>query len=157
MKITTHSFGSIDINPEDIVQFTDGLPGFAGSKRFVILFPDQAEGEEISTICFLQSVDDEDLSLVMVDMTAFMPQYRPHALVEYARENDGPLAPDSLAVYNIVTVRDNLANSTVNLKAPVIIDLDKKIGKQIICQGDDYPIRAMLFNTEEDKAGGGAC
>jgi len=149
MKITTQSFGEIEVSSEDIIRFNEGLPGFVDNKRFVILFPDQAETEELSALCFLQSVDDEDLSLVLVDMTAFLPEYRPFALVEYARENDGPLVPEDLAVYNIVTVRDILADSTVNLKAPVVVNFEKKSGKQVICQGDEYPIRAKLFNQPE--------
>ncbi|MDR2166826.1 MAG: flagellar assembly protein FliW [Clostridiales bacterium] len=158
MKITTRNFGEIEINSEDIINFNEGLPGFPECKDFVVLFQEDEEiaqeGTPFNTICFLQSIDDGELSFVLVDMTAFLPEYRPLALVEYARENVGEFDPDALVVYNILTVYDELSDSTANLKAPIIIDFVQKKGRQIICQGDEYPIRAKIFEArDDDKAG----
>ncbi|MCL2575964.1 MAG: flagellar assembly protein FliW [Defluviitaleaceae bacterium] len=154
MKLTTQGFGEIEINTEDIISFGDGLPGFADDKRFVILLQEDDGG--ISPIRFLQSVDNGDLSFVLVDMTAFLPEYRPLVLVELAKEQGDNFDPDNTMIYNIATIYEELMDSTVNLKAPIVVNLEQKIGRQFLC-GDDFPIRARLFDQSATKGCGCGC
>ena len=151
MKISTKNFGEITINPEDIINFEQGLPGFPGAKQFVVLFSGNEENEDEPDLLFyMQSINHTpDLSFVLVDMTLLLPEYRPEMLAQLEKDTDGGIDADTIAVYNIVTVYDDMSKSTVNLKAPVIIDITKKSGKQIICTSDEYPIRTLLFESNE--------
>ena len=155
MTLNTQAFGEIHINDEDILTFPEALPGFPDMKKFVVLFQEDAEGETDNFICFLQSIENEGLSFVLADVSGILPEYRPLALLEYAREAGEGFDQKNLIVYNILTVHDELVDSTANLKAPVVIDVSAKTGRQIFCQGDEYPIRARLFDLAEQK--GGAC
>ncbi|MCL2752928.1 MAG: flagellar assembly protein FliW [Defluviitaleaceae bacterium] len=155
MKITTQNFGEIEINQEDVINFNDGLPGFENARRFVVMEQEGEQGEK-SPICFLQSLDDGELCFVLVDMTLFAPEYRPLVLVELAKEQPTSFDPDNTMVCNIATIYEDLAESTVNLKAPIIINIDQKIGWQFLCN-DDFPIRAKLFAQTENKNGGCCC
>ena len=44
----------------------------------------------------------------------------------------------------IVVIPENINEIRVNLKAPIIINIEKKLGKQIIQQNDNLPIRYYL-------------
>jgi len=144
MTINTQNFGTVEINPKDILSFHEGLPGFSHAKNFVVLFQEDEEVEGESPICFLQSTDKEDLSFVLIDVSGLVLGYRAQALLEYARDAASGFDHENLAVYNIVTLRDELMDSTANLKAPIVIDIKSKTGRQVLYQGDDYPVRARL-------------
>ena len=141
MNLTTRSFGEIKIANDDIINFKEGLPGFPDDKRFVLLT------EPGNSIAFLQSVDDGETSFVMVDMVGVMPDYNPH-VDECLIEDLGKYEPTNFLIYNIVTVNEDLKDSTVNLKAPIIINAAEKKGKQIVCE-NDYSVKAPLFDNNE--------
>jgi len=153
MKIVTQNFGEIEISNDDIINFNEGLPGFPDARGFVIMLQED-EDENPSPICFLQSADDEELCFVLTDMTAFLPEYLPLVLVELAKEQLGDFDPDNTIVYNITTINSELTDSTVNLKAPIVISLKKKTGRQFLCS-EDFPIRAKLFGLQ--NKGGCGC
>ena len=142
MKIKTRDFGEVEINPNEIIIFSDGLPGIVSSgNRFVILSDEQGGGP----IYFMQSLDDEELAFVLVDMALILPEYVEAVAAEQP-------AAGGLHIYNIATIHENLEDSTVNLKAPLIVDFAGKSGWQVLCKSDEFPIRAKLF-----EEGGGAC
>ena len=151
MKLETRNFGEINIDEKDIIAFEEGLPGFPDYKRFVLL------SEPENSIAFLQSADDGALSFVLVDMVSVTMDYNPHVDAS-AIENLGEYDPENFLIYNIATIYDDINNSTVNLKAPVVINAASKKGKQVVCE-EEYPIKALLFAKENPYAreGGGAC
>jgi len=159
MTLKTQNFGEIQIRQEDIINFSEGIPGFWNAKDFVLLFQEQTQEQEgnESIICFLQSVTDEELSFVLIDISSFQPSYRPLALLEYAKTAEN-FDQKNLAVYNILTVHDNLNDSTANLKAPIIIDITENTGRQVLCADEDFPIRASILElTGQAKDGGCQC
>jgi len=151
MKLETRNFGEINIDEKDIIAFEEGLPGFPESKRFVLL------SEPENSIAFLQSADDGALSFVLVDMVSMAVDYNPHVDVSVI-ENLGEYDPDSFLIFNIATIHDDLSKSTVNLKAPVVINAASKKGKQVVCE-EEYSIKSLLFAEENPDAreGDGAC
>ena len=150
MNIKTENFGTITVNQEDVIKFANGIPGFPEATDFVILLQD--DEDENNPICFLQSVQSPELSFVIIDTAGFLPEYRPMALLEYAREASG-FNQEDMAIFNIMTVHDELTDSTVNLKAPIIINTKNKTGRQVVCQNDEFPLRARLFDIAKDEGG----
>jgi len=138
MKLETRNFGEIEIMIEDVINFKEGLPGFPDNKQFVILTQDE------SPVSFLQCVDDGDVSFVVVDMLAFMPDYNPSVDANHIA-NLGTYDPANFLIFNIATIFDNLSESTVNLKAPIVVNITDKLGKQVVCENDEYSVKAPLF------------
>ena len=63
------------------------------------------------------------------------------------------IADATLLVVCTVTVPEKLENMTVNLKAPVIINMDTNRGVQLIADNDDYQVRYPIYdilNAEKD-------
>jgi len=145
MKLETRNFGEIEIFEEDVINFREGLPGFPKDKQYVIL------SDENSPVSFLQSVDGGDVSFVVVDMLAFMPDYNPR-VDESFLEDLGVYNPANFEIYNIATIFDNLKDSTVNLKAPIVVNAMDKIGKQVVCDNEEYSVKAALFGYVDAEA-----
>lgn len=151
MKLKTQNFGEVEISEEEIFNFDDGLPGFPEHRRFVLI-----SEEDSPVVSFLQSVDEERLSFVVVDMMVLMPEYDPNVEEEQIKDL-GEYNPEDFLVYNVCTIYDDLKNSTVNLKAPIVINAAQKKGKQVVCSNEEYSVKAPLFVGVPEDEGGGIC
>jgi flagellar assembly factor FliW len=144
--IETRAFGPIDVLDENIISFNSSLPGFPDSKRFVVISDGAEQQHATDSFCWLQSVDEPQIAFAMLNTLNVYKDYSP--VIE--REELGELRDareEDLSVYNIVVIPDDVTKSTVNLKAPVLIDHNKKIGKQVIAANNNYMIRHSIGNS----------
>lgn len=58
--------------------------------------------------------------------------------------------PEDVLLLNIITLGDSLATSTVNLRAPIVLNIKNKLAFQIVIQNDKYDIKAP-FNLRGDR------
>ncbi len=71
MEIKTRFFGNQTINPDSIITFPEGIPGFEKEKRYKLF---HQEGSD--KIYWLQSVDDENLSFSVTQPGHFKINYQ---------------------------------------------------------------------------------
>ncbi len=57
--------------------------------------------------------------------------------------------PKDVLILNLITLGKTLEKSTVNLKAPIIINIKNNKGKQLILQDDKYNIKEPLTGSDE--------
>lgn len=119
--------------------FEDGIPGFSHLQFF------QLVQEEESPFFLIQSTEEKEVGFWVVNPFSFFPDYQ-FTLPEVSRaalrmEDETPVA-----TFSIVTIRGNQA--TINLKAPIVLNLANRMGKQVILQEDTYPIRQPLFEQQ---------
>ena len=145
MIINTKHFNTITIDPKEILTFDEGIPGFPKDHRFVLLGE-----EEDSPFCYLQSIDNAELAFVLVNPLDLEPTYEPKVPQEQL-EGLGELKDGSLLVYAIVVVPEDVTQMTANLKAPVVIHVHTKKGKQMITENDEYPIRYKIFDVLQGR------
>lgn len=129
-----------------MIDFPSGIPGFDHLRKFVILQPDAAR-----PFAFLQSVEEKNLYFIIVDPFEFFPGYE-FALTEADQRFLEVSAPEDVAVYCIVTAKTSLAEATMNLLAPVVINVSKRIGKQIVLHGTGYQTKHPLSTTGRPAA-----
>lgn len=136
MIIETKFLGEVEIEETDIVTFEYGLPGFPDKKKFTIL-PIDTE----LPLAFLQSTEEKSLSFVVAYPFAFKKDYA----FDISEEDKVDLQiekEEDILVYSIVTLKESFQDSTLNLLAPVILNVNKKFGKQIVLQDSiAYPLR----------------
>jgi flagellar assembly factor FliW len=145
MKISTKYHGEVEINEKDIFHFEYGIPGFLDEKQFVLL------PIEDSPFVILQSVKTPVLGFAMIDPFGYFPDYD----IELDEQTVTQLELSSekeVAVYVILTVADPFDNTTVNLQAPIVLNYEKKLGKQVILTNTPYKTKHRLFpNKVEAK------
>jgi len=143
-KLQTRHFGEVTYDLDRVITFEDGIPGFPDSKRYMLM----SETEDEDTFFWLQSVDEGDVAFTLMDVYKVLPDYDPQ-VDRFEVDELGPLAETPLLIYNIVVIPDYVRQMRVNLRAPVVINLNTGLGKQMICTNDDYSIRFMIFEELE--------
>ncbi|MBN2038269.1 MAG: flagellar assembly protein FliW [Chitinispirillaceae bacterium] len=124
---------------EDIISFPSGIPGFEKNKSFVLVsIPDYAPFE------WLVCVDGSPLRFAVINPLMFRPDYEPH--IEKEQLADLAIAsPEDVLLFVIVTINENPLESTANLIGPIIINKNKRLGKQIIIEGDRYTTQELIL------------
>lgn len=140
MKLNTKYHGVREYEEKDILNFKKGLPGFEGLKKFVV-FP--VEDNEVFSI--LHSVEDDSVGLVVVSPFYVIKDYEFKLEDEKIKELKIE-SPEDVLVLNTVTLNSKIENMTVNLKAPIVININSKLGEQIIVDNPNYSIKHSLFD-----------
>ncbi|SES71743.1 flagellar assembly factor FliW [Salinibacillus kushneri] len=146
MKVDTLYFGEMEIKEESLIHFEAGLPGFQDEKKFIVLkLPDNKAFQ------ILQSIQTRELAFVLT-----VP-YFTYQDYEFDLDN-GTISqldiekPEDVSVYSIVTLQDTLKNSTLNLQAPVVINVRNNKGKQIVLNDQRYKTKHPLQPESEGVA-----
>lgn len=145
LEIESSRFGRVEIDPETVIEFPDGLIGLGGT-RYALLAPDPE-----SPFLWLHCVDDPTLSLPVTDPHRFFSGYQ----VELTDDDGERLELDddtSVDVYVTVVAKTKLDDFTANQKAPILIWNGQ--GHQIINQAPGCELRAPLFAEVLGGSGG---
>lgn len=140
MVVRTERFGDISIDEAAIIHFPEGILGFEHVKRYVLVSRNASE-----TIRFLQAVDEPSLAFAVMDPYLFRPDYAPQLWDEDRRalEWDGQ---STLTILTILTVPEDVENVTANLMAPVIINVEKRLGRQVVQGYSEYSTRHRILD-----------
>ena len=149
MEIRTRTFGPIEIDEQRVVRLTEPMPGFPQLKRFAVLDPDP-EGP----FKWFQSVDSEGVCFLLADPRSFFPDYRVE--LPSSRLSDLELEGDDAGVAVILTVHGDPSTATANLLAPLVFNIRKGLGRQVILEGSGHPVRARVFEPVASLACQGA-
>ena len=151
MIISTLQLGDITVEEKDIIIFPQGLPGFEELKQYIIV----QSGEE-EPFAYLQSIDDKELSFVITNPFLFFSDYE-FQLSEGVQDELEINNEQEVAVWTIVTVSTNIENITANLLAPVVVNVKKRVGRQIILHNSLYKTKHSLIeqNRASDSQMGG--
>jgi flagellar assembly factor FliW len=135
MNISTTRFGSLAVRDEEVLTFVDGLIGMEECRRWVLLADAQNDA-----LAWLQSLDRGEVALAVASPRRFVPDYR----VRVARRDIQPLGlsnPASAQVLVIITHSNGAL--ALNLKAPLVIHLAERLGRQIVAR-DDHAVQHHL-------------
>ena len=149
MLYQTKYFGEVEADESEVFHFPSGLPGFEEEHSFLIIPFDGSDG----TLFSLQSTVTPGLSFVVMDPYSLTADYEPVL-------TDADLHPfdearwDKLSYCVLCCVKEPVSESTVNLKCPIVIDLEAKIAHQVIMDSDKYGMRHLLteFSNREGSS-----
>ena len=139
MKIKTTRFGELEVNQTDIVTFTEGLLGFESLKKYFVVDPGDS-----TLILWLQSTEDEKVAFPIIEPKIFKPDY----IAKLLPADLNGLELESLQtakLYSILTIPANVTEMSANLKAPIVINSSKKVGKQIVLQDSKLSVKHEMY------------
>jgi flagellar assembly factor FliW len=135
MRILTSRFGRIDVAPSDVLTFPSGLPGLEHCRTWALLA--DAGNDALG---WLQSTARGDVALAVVSPRRFVPDYQ----VRIPRSELTPLElHDIRDAQVVVIVGKNATGLTLNLKAPIVINLETRTGRQVVASGE-LPLQFQL-------------
>jgi len=145
MLIQTSRFGEIEVEDDQIINFPSGLIGFAEDHRFVI-----REDEAAIPFRWLQAIDNEDLAFVMIEPHVAISNYELELTKDHLKKLNAEKTGD-LSVFSLVTMAKKMEDVTINLQGPLLFNLKKRLGLQIIVQDGRYSTRHSLFSEKSKK------
>jgi len=145
LKIKTTRFGEIEFPDDEILTFSEGLIGFEDKKKFVLL-PTQ----ETSPLFWLQSIEDPDLGFIVAEPWTFVEDYE-FELPGETKKKIKIEKEEDVRVLCLVVIPENPEMATMNLKGPIILNLPKRQGQQVVL-GEDYSTKHRIFKKKTASA-----
>lgn len=128
MRINTSRFGRIDVDAGDIIRFPSGLPGLEDCREWALLADSTNDA-----LGWLQCTTRGDMALAVVSPRRFVPDYQ----VRIPRSELTPLAISDISQAQVVVVVGKTDTTlTLNLKAPIVINLEARTGRQVVASGE---------------------
>ena len=132
-------FKDLVYSKEDIITFPAGIPGFEKNRDFVIVnIPEYLPFE------WLVCIDGSRLRFAVINPLLFNNEYTPNIVKEQMEELSIE-KPDDILLYVIVTIRENPLESTANLVGPIVVNRNKRLGKQIIIDDERYSTQEPIL------------
>jgi flagellar assembly factor FliW len=142
-------FGTSETDEKKIIRFPLGLPGFEDLHEYIII-----EVGNTKPIYWLQSTENQHIALPVIISFAILDDYdiniRENELEGLNAEN-----PNDLLILNVVVIPEDLKKMTVNLAAPVVINVKQGVGKQIIIDAAEFPLRFPIYEAIQKSLQGG--
>ena len=136
--IATTRFGEVTFSAGDTIEFPWGLPGFTDLHRFLALSLEEQPG-----FVWLQSIEDPKVALPAADPWGIFADYEPR-VPSYATETLEIQGPEDFTVLCIVVVTKDAAEMTMNLMAPVIVNLKTRRARQVMLDNSNYSVREPI-------------
>ena len=121
-----------------IIHFDEGLIGFSECKDFVLL-----ENESLAPFRLLQSLEWPQVGFLVLEPTMLVNNYYDHVPAR-DWESLGVDGKTSPLAFVIVVIGLTPETSTGNLQAPLLVNYDKMIGKQVILTDPAFSVRHPL-------------
>lgn len=142
MKIDTKYFGEIEIGDEKIIHFESGIMGFEEYKDFTLIYDSEAEKRPFFS--WLQCVTEKGLAFPVVNPLNVIKDYNP--IVEEALlEPLGELKDEDIVLLVFATIPKDIKETSVNMKAPVIVNAANGKAIQVILEKGNYSIKHKII------------
>ncbi len=139
MVIKTGRFGQLTIDESEVIRIPQGILGFPEVTRYCLVDP----GDD-TLILWLQSLDRPEVAFPVLEPKIFKADY----IVKLSGAELRELKLDRIdqsAVFSILTIPSDIQQMTANLKAPLVINLQERVAKQVVLQENEYGVKAPMF------------
>ena len=134
----------VEDDPSRDILFPKGLPGFGHLHRFHLMIdPSYSPPFE-----FLLSDEESDVGFYLVDPALIRRDYAPE-ISEADLHEVQPGSEDPLVLRAIVTLGSDVAGTTVNLAAPLVLNFATGLGCQVILEDTRYSVRTPIDATAQ--------
>ena len=147
MVINTKLFGTIDVVDEKLIQFIDGIIGFPEMKKFLLIHDSE---NKKSNIAWLQSADEPEFAMPVIDPLVLMENYDPLVEDEMLKTLE-PLEDGDALVLVTMTIPSDIKKMTANLKAPIIINAGNNKACQLIIDDERYEVKHPVYDLLKSK------
>jgi flagellar assembly factor FliW len=147
IKVETTRFGEIEILEEKIYYFPDGLPGFSECKKFCIV-----DNQKNTLFKWLQSIEKPELAFVIFDPFLILKNYDVFINDEELKTLEINKKEDVIITVIVTIPKGKPEEMTANLKAPLVFNIKKKKGMQIILNDNDYPLEYPVYKALSEES-----
>lgn len=135
MDVFTTRFGVLSVQPQDEVIFEQGLIGLEDCRRWVVLT------DSVNPVLgWLQNLEQGHIAIGVVSPRRFVPDYQ----LRVDRTDLRTLGLATIRDAEVVVIASRQPSGlTLNLRAPLVINVEKRLGCQVISK-DEHPVQYPL-------------
>jgi len=131
--------GEVDVQENQVLIFENGIPGFNKLRKFALV-----TRESDDPIQWLVSLEDELIALPVVNPWLVCIDYSLNLSKNDIEELQIESQTD-LKILSILTIpKENPGETTINLLAPIVINLKNNKAKQVIQEESPYMVRHLV-------------
>jgi flagellar assembly factor FliW len=151
-RIHTKCFGQVEYSSGAVFEFPDGMPGFEAERAFVFL-----ERPAAHPLMFMQSVSSAKVCFILLPVLAVDPRYKLRLADEDLTALGLPagkqprIGKDVLCAVLVCAAGEERPNPTINLLAPIVVSLKRRIGIQAIQTQSGYSYRHPLVPPDRQE------
>lgn len=139
MLLKTRLFDEIEVEEDEIINFTKPILGFEDCKHYMLV-----ERESMFPTFWLQCVDKPDIAFPVISPFSVNDGYsiklQAHDLDDIRLKDI-----DEVIILTLMVVSQTLSSIRVNLRAPIIYNPIENVAKQLILTDDKYPIHYYII------------
>jgi flagellar assembly factor FliW len=135
-------FGKLTYAPADVIEFPWGIPGYSDLHRWLFLSLDSQSG-----FVWLQSLDDPTVALPAANPWMVFEKYDPK-LPFYAFAALEIASAEDFTLLCVTVCTEGAREMTINLAAPIVVNLAKRKACQIQLEGSSYSARESIPRKE---------
>jgi flagellar assembly factor FliW len=137
----------VSVEKTKIIEFVQPILGFNSLKKYCILNIDK---EKNLPFFILQSIERQELCFIVADPNYFFKDYSV-GVTQEEKEFLNISGKTDAIILVIVTAFKDLSLSTLNLKAPIIINRNSRKAVQKVLNNDLYSVKQKLPIVKNNK------
>jgi flagellar assembly factor FliW len=136
-RVETFNVGVVQAPETSLVELIEPLPGLGADREFLVY------RTQDGPLCWWQSTARRDLALCCLD--PFAAGFDPDMAIDQAAvEAVGAAGVEDIAVYTIVVLERDPAQTRTNLRAPILVGRRSRKAMQVVLDDARLPVRAYL-------------
>ena len=138
-KVNTTRFGSMEVEEKHVLHFPEGILGFGKLHDYFLL-----EEESPSLFLWLQAIKKSTIAFPLLETQIIAQNLK----LELAPQDAEILKLSDMGLaksYAIVTIPSDPSKMTANLRAPLVVNIEERLARQVILENEDYPIRYPIY------------
>jgi flagellar assembly factor FliW len=135
-RIKTLQFGEINVEPDHVFVFDNGMLGFENLREFVLI-----SEEETLPFKWLISMEEPEIGFPLLSPWHIDISYNPGKEFDLERQ----------VIFVVVTLEDEKGLMTSNMKAPLVLNIEQQTGQQVILPTDKYSPNYVIKRREEEN------
>lgn len=124
----------VEYSESQVITFPEGLVGLPEMRRAALI-----PLKELEPFCWLSSIDDREAHFVVVDPCIVFTNYKAIEAADTETE--------ALQTLAIVKVASDWAKTTVNLRAPIVVNRETRRGAQLVLSDSSYQFDETLVQN----------
>lgn len=145
MNIQTKFHGEVSLKGATRYTFPQGIPGFEEETEWTIL-----PINDNNVFQVFQSTNTPEVAFVVANPYTLIENYE-LVIDEATQEALDITSEEDVFVLTVITVKEPFNESTMNLQAPLIFNVESKKGKQMITNDESYSTREPIERTKEEN------
>ena len=147
ISVPSQALGAIEVRPESVITMAEPVAGFADTTQYALIEHTREGGAVAGSVFWLQAVERPFHAFVVTDPWGVHPEYAPE-ISDADAQQLGLTSFEDARVFGILTVPRNPSEITINLRAPVVVNVAQRLAKQVVVLNDQYSTRHPMHGGD---------